>query len=163
MRIADSGGALPPQQWTPDNQATVNADINQAMTANHGNVEKAFIELRNERQQPQNYYDSNLAIAADYLRARWDTQSHGSIAETANVDAYLALKKEGIAPKEGPGPLSPYSNLEAEYMHKGIQDQANAEPFLNALWNTPVPVGPLPVPVGVFKDIYDNIRSWLPF
>lgn len=128
-----------PDQWTPENENQVKSYINEAMTYAHGDVEKAFAYLRDMRQQPQHYYDTNMAIAADYLRARWDTQRFGPQYETDEVTAYLALKRTTGVPKEGPGPVSPYSDLEARYMYKGIADQVSSQSIWTNLWQNSPP------------------------
>jgi hypothetical protein len=85
-------GPTPHPQWSPENENQVKTYIEQALARHNGDVALAFQDLRDQRQQPANYYDTNMAIAADYLRARWDTQLHGADAERMNVDAYLALR-----------------------------------------------------------------------
>jgi hypothetical protein len=110
-------------KWTPLNESMVEAYIQFAMDLNGGDVEKAFEYLRDQRQEPSNYYDSNMAIAADYFRARWETHDlYGSAWETRRVEAYLLLKQTVGVPQEGPGPVSPYTSLEAKYMYLGIRD-----------------------------------------
>lgn len=123
----------PIHQWTPENEDQVKAYIQQAMDQNHGDVALAFAQLRDLRQQPAHYYDTNMAIAADYLRARWDTQRFGPQYEATEVTAYLAAKRTTGVPQEGPGPVSPYSNLEAKYMYKGIADQVGDQSLLKNL------------------------------
>lgn len=146
-----------PQNWSPENDQKVNNYINQAMSEAHGNVAKAFAYLRDKRDQPANYYDTNLAYAADYLRARWDTERHGPQAETESILAYMGLKKAGLAPKEGPGPVSPYSNKELDYMLKGVQDETKQMPWWEQLaWNLPNPFVP-GTTVGQAKAVIDNI------
>jgi hypothetical protein len=120
--------------WTTPDESQVKQLINQALADNGGDVSKAFAELRDRRQQPANYYDSNLAIAADYLRARWETQRCGPGVAEAEVDGYLALKQTTGVPQEGPGPVSPYTSLEDKYMHQGVQDEANKMSFWDKLW-----------------------------
>ncbi len=146
-----------PPQWSPENDQTVNKEINDALNHAHGNVEQAFAYLRDQRDRPSNYYDTNLAIAADYLRARWDTQRHGPEAEAQAVVAYLAAKRSGLVPQEGPGPVSPYSEKEQEYMLKGVQDEAQRMPLLERLaWDLPDPFFP-GTTVGQAKAVLDNI------
>jgi hypothetical protein len=150
-----------PQNWSPENDQTINKYIDEAMNHAHGNVEQAFAYLRDKRQQPSNYYDTNLAIAADYLRARWDTQQHGPDAETQSIETYMAAKQLGFAPKEGPGPVSPYSDKEKAYMLKGVQDQAREMPFLEKVaWDVPLFPG---VTAGQVKAVIDNVRGLWPF
>ena len=164
MRIPDPGGSAgatqptPPQQhWTQPNASIVNGYIREALNHSDGNIERAFSYLRDRRDQPRNYHNTNLAIAADYFRAYWDSQRHGPDAERLAVTSYLELKKEGLAPKEGPGPVSPYSNLEAQYMYKGISDEENHTPIWERIaWELPV-LGPVPVPIGVVKGVFDAL------
>ena len=152
--------ASEPSRWTPQNEAQVKADIQGALNRHHGNIEQAFADLRDQRQQPQNYYDSNLAIAADYLRARWDVQRHGTVAEAAAVETYLLAKRTVGVPQEGPGPVSPYSDLEAKYMRKGVADEAAHQSFWDNLkWATPVPV--INLPLGMVKAGFDLLRGVL--
>ncbi len=150
-----------PKKWSPENDQTVNKDINQAMNQAHGNVQKAFAYLRNKRDQPSNYYDTNLALAADYLRARWDTQQHGPEAETQAIGLYMTAKRLGLTHQEGPGPVSPYSNKEQTYMLKGVHDQAQKMPLLEkAAWDVPLFPG---ITVGQAKAVIDNVRALWPF
>ena len=148
---------LPPQ-WTPENEDQVRAYIQAAMDRHGDNVQLAFADLRDQRQQPANYYDTNMAIAADYLRARWDVERHGAVAESASVETYLEMKRTVGVPQEGPGPVSPYSDLEAKYMRLGVHDGANQESFWDELkWAAPVPT-PIPglvVPLGMAKAVWD--------
>ena len=147
----------PPQIWSPENDPTVNNYIKDAMNHAHGNVEQAFAYLRDQRDQPSNYYDTNLAIAADYLRARWDTQRHGPAAETQAIGVYMAAKRLGLVPQKGPGPVSPYSDKEQAYMLKGVQDEAQKMPPLESVaWDLPDPLIP-GTTVGQIKAVIDNI------
>jgi hypothetical protein len=149
-----------PQQWSPENDEVVNKYISEAMDHAHGSVGQAFAYLRDKRDQPSNYYDTNLAIAADYLRARWDTQQHGPEAETQAVGAYMTAKRLGITPHEGPGPVSPYSAKEQAYMLKGVHDQAQQMPLLERVgWDVPLFPG---ITAGQVKAVFDNIRALWP-
>jgi hypothetical protein len=159
----DPGGAPttapapPPKQWSPENDQAVQNYINEAMQHAHGNVEQAFAYLRDKRDQPSNFYDTNLALAADYLRARWDTQRHGPEAETQAIGAYMAAKRLGITPQEGPGPVSPYSDKELAFMLKGVQDEIQQMPLLERLaWDLPNPLFP-GTTIGQAKAVIDNI------
>jgi hypothetical protein len=145
--------------WSPKDENQVKAYIAQALAHSHGNVSQAFTYLRDLRDEKQNFYDTNLAIAADYMRARWDTQQHGADAEYLSVAAYLAAKRTVGVPKEGPGPTSPYSSLEEKYMLKGVTDEANKEGIWKRLaWDIPIPLQ-VPVTVGQIKDVLDNLRN----
>ncbi len=112
----------------------VKAYIDGAMSRHNGDVEGAFADLRDQRQKPENYYDTNMAIAADYLRARRETQNCGPNVASAEVETYMALKRTTGVPQEGPGPVSPYSDLELKYMRQGVSDQADKMSFLERLW-----------------------------
>jgi hypothetical protein len=150
----------PPPEWSPINEDQINSYIQQAMTRHGGNVQLAFADLRDQRDQPANYYNSNLAIAADYLRARWGVEQHGSQAESLEVSTYLALKQTTGVPKEGPGPVSPYSSTEAKYMWQGIHDQVHNESFWDdAKWDIPVTLLPVPITLGDVKAGFDEIKS----
>jgi len=131
----DGGGSSPtskPVGWSPLDEHKVVALIKAESLHSHGNVELAFAHLRDERQMPAHYFDSNLAVAADYFRARWETEKAeargtppliaASVA-ASEVAVYMDLKRHGTVPREGPGPVSPYSMLEEKYMYKGIIDQ----------------------------------------
>lgn len=109
--------------WTTENAQLIEALIRAAIMNNDGDIEKAFMELRDLRQNPSYYYDSNLAAAADYLRARWDVQRYGSEVERLRVEAYIKMKRAGAVPKEGPGPVSPPSEIQERYMRKGVEDE----------------------------------------
>lgn len=159
MYQASPSHAPPPEpQWTPENEDQVKAYIQKAMARHGGNVQLAFADLRDRWQQPANYYDSNLAIAADYLRARWDVERHGSLAESVSVETYLEMKRTVGVPQEGPGPVSPYSDLEAKYMRLGVHDGASQESFWDKVkWAAPLPT-PVPglvVPAGLAKAVWD--------
>ena len=157
--IDTGGGLTPPEQWSQENDQTVNNYINDAMAHAHGNVEEAFAYLRDKRDLSSNYYDTNLAIAADYLRARWDTQRHGPNAETAAIDVYMAGKQLGAVRQEGPGPVSPYSDKEKAYMLKGVEDETKEMPLYEQVaWNIPLPVFP-PITIGDAKAVIDNLPS----
>lgn len=126
-----------PTDWTTENRRQVEIYIQYAIELVGGDVESAFAVLRDLRQRPENYYDSNLAIAADYLRARWDTRRWGPDVERLHVRGYMFLKRHGRAPKGGPGPVSPPSTLQEEYMRRGIRDQNSHEPR----WKLPLNLG----------------------
>ena len=112
-------------EFSPEDEDVVKSLIADALDRHDGDIALAFADLRDQRQRPENYYDSNLAIAADYLRARLETQRNGPIVARQQVEVYLALKMTGAVPREGPGPVSPFSPLQARYMAQGIEDQAN--------------------------------------
>jgi hypothetical protein len=134
-RAAVDGNVTPQEnKWTPTSDAQIKSLIANALNRNKGDISKAFAYLRDLRQQPENYYNSNLAIAADYLRARWETQRCGPEVAIAEVEIYMKLKKDGEAPKEGPGPVSPYSPLELQFMKAGVRDQADKMSLLEQLW-----------------------------
>jgi hypothetical protein len=120
--------------WAPEDEAKVQADIKGALDRHHGDVALAFADLRDQRQLPQNYYDTNMAIAADYLRARWDTQRCGPTVSSSEVETYMALKRTVGVPQEGPGPVSPYSDLELKYMRKGVSDETDKMSFWDQVW-----------------------------
>jgi hypothetical protein len=111
--------------WTPEDRGKVDAYIKQAMDQHPGNIQAAFEQLRDLRWTPGHFYDSNLAIAADYLRARWETEKYNNQVSGIEVEVYLDKKKKGEIPQNGPGPVSQYSKLQEEYMYKGIDDQWN--------------------------------------
>jgi hypothetical protein len=120
--------------WTPEDKNKVDAYIDEAMKQGGGDISKSFAYLRDKRQKVENYYDTNMAIAADYLRARWETQKCGPAVAGMEVEAYMKLKENGGVPKEGPGPVSPYSALEKSYMEKGVADQANTMSWIERAW-----------------------------
>ncbi|WNL46227.1 hypothetical protein RKE25_00930 [Dyella sp. BiH032] len=111
--------------WTPEDRGKVDAYIKQAMDQHPDDIQGAFEQLRDMRWTPSHFYDSNLAIAADYLRARWETQKYNNQVSGIEVEIYLDKKKKGEIPQNGPGPVSQYSKLQEEYMNKGIDDQWN--------------------------------------
>ena len=128
--IADGHAAT---TWTPENETEVMDWINYAMLNGgmldgKGNVQDAWNVLVKLRQDPENYYNTNLAIASDYFRARVETQQYGDAVASKEIEAYLDLKQAGQAPRTGPGPVSPYSELEREYMNKGVTDQVRSNP-----------------------------------
>lgn len=112
-------------QWAPEDRGKVDAYIKDAMDRHPDDIQGAFEQLRDLRWTPGHFYDTNLAVAADYLRARWETQKSNNIVAGIMVDAYMDKKRNGEIPQNGPGPVSPYSELQKEYMHKGIDDQWN--------------------------------------
>lgn len=125
--------APPRNVWTPVDRNQINAYIQGALDKHHGDVALAFADLRDQRDNPKNYYNTNMAIAADYLRARWDTQRLGPVAAQQEISAYLALKQTVGVPKEGPGPVSPYSDTEAAYMEKGLLDEVNSASLMQKM------------------------------
>ena len=110
-------------EWSAEDETEIEAYIESSLRNNNGDTELSFKELRNQRQNPAFWYDSNLAIAADYLRARWDVQRYGARVERAQVEIYSALKRTVGVPKEGPGPVSPTTPRQRRYMRKGIADE----------------------------------------
>jgi hypothetical protein len=121
-------------KWLPEDRAKVDQYVNDAINQHGGDLDAAWQSLVAKRQLPENFYDPNLASAADYLRARLETHKYGPTVEKARIEAYLELKRHGLIPPVGPGPVSPYSEMQREYMQKGIQDgvhdldQAGVEP-----------------------------------
>ncbi|MFC4765494.1 hypothetical protein [Dyella koreensis] len=111
--------------WTPEDRSKIDAYIKGAMDRHGGDIQKAFEDLRDQRWTPSHFYDSNLAIAADYLRARWETQKYNNQVADIEVGMYLDKKKKNEIPQNGPGPVSQYSSLQEEYMYKGVEDQWN--------------------------------------
>jgi hypothetical protein len=119
--------------WAPEDRGKVDAYIRQAMDAHPGDIKGAFEQLRDMRWRPGHFYDTNLAIAADYLRARWETEKYGRNVASAEVSIYLDKKQDNEIPQNGPGPVSPYSELQKEYMYKGIDDQWDSMSFWDQL------------------------------
>lgn len=113
-----------PKVWTPEDRAKTDAYIRNALKHNGGDVNKALNELRDLRQLPQNRYDKNLANAADYLRARDDSRVETPPVSAAKVEIYSLMKRMGWVPEEGCGPVSPYSDTQAQYMRRGVIDGA---------------------------------------
>jgi hypothetical protein len=111
--------------WAPEDRGRIDAYIKDAMDRHGGDIQAAFEDLRDQRWMPRNFYDTNLAIAADYLRARWETQKYNNVVAGIEVDTYLDKKQNNEIPQNGPGPVSPYSDLQKEYMEKGVEDQWN--------------------------------------
>jgi hypothetical protein len=126
----------PPPPWSPEDEQKVKELIAEASERHDGDVEEAFADLRDQRQNPSgvNFYDTNLAIAADYFRARWETQKHGPYVAEEQVLLYAGLKKIGFVPQEGPGPVSPYSELQLEYNLQGVADEAAEMSLLEQVW-----------------------------
>jgi hypothetical protein len=112
-------------QWAPEDRGKVDAYIQGALDRHGGDIQAAFEDLRDQRWLPKNFYDTNLAIGADYLRARWETQKYNNIVAGIEVETYLDKKQNNEIPQNGPGPVSPYSELQKEYMNKGVEDQWN--------------------------------------
>jgi hypothetical protein len=109
-------------KWLPEDRAKIDQYVTDAIAQHGGDLNAAWQSLVAKRQLPENFYDPNLASAADYLRARLETHEYGPTVEKARIEAYLELKRHGLIPPVGPGPVSPYSELQREYMQKGIQD-----------------------------------------
>lgn len=120
-------------EWSNVNEDTINAYINEAMSATGNNISAAHDQLTNERQQPQGYYDQNLAIAADYLRARMNTANYGIDVALGMNAKYMNEKANGQVQPAGPGPVSPWSQTERDYMDKGAYDQWNIMPTAKKL------------------------------
>jgi len=128
-----------PQQdhkWTPATEAGIKSLIAKALSLYHGNVSEAFAYVRDQREKPSNFYNSNMAIADDYLRSRWDAETCGPAVALGEVNAYMTLKQHGLVPKSGPGPVSPYSPLELQFMKQGVWDQTRQMPLWEQYWWT---------------------------
>jgi hypothetical protein len=137
--IGDGGGDYT-GRWTEQSDYLVNQYIQDALNRHGGDVPAAAEDLRLQRQDPHNFYDTNLAMAEDYLYARgdaghaWDGGNVGTVGETAKINSYMFLKwispgVEAANPfhwspvsQRGAGPISPYSDKEKEWMLKGVQD-----------------------------------------
>ena len=126
--------AYPQHPWTALNTKTIQDDIDRAMKDNGQDLDKAWADLTTQRQDPKNHYDQNLAVAADYLRARRLARDCGPVPATDAVEKYMALKRTVGVPKEGKGPVSPYSDTELQYMLKGVKDETNKMSFLTKVW-----------------------------
>ena len=152
---APASNSAAPNQWAPEDESKVKAYIDDALAKNHDDVALSFAYLRDQRQQQANWYDTNMAIAADYLRARWDTQRSGPFAARQEVDAYITLKEMNAVPKEGPGPISPYSDLQAKYMRQGIDDQSPL--WQQALWTAGSVISPVVQGYGYLQVLWGTI------
>lgn len=114
------------QKWTQEDDQTIKALLAQAMAHTHGDVALAFKYARDLRQKKENFYDMNLAIASDYLRARYDIiRGRTYTEEVVRIETYMWLKKLGLVPPEGPGPVSPYNKTQHDWMIKGARDQSD--------------------------------------
>lgn len=110
--------------WTPRNEAEVKRIIQDALTRHHGRVLDAYKAVDGKRHRRKHFYDQNLAIASDYLRARKDVGGIG-VPEPIyrlGISRYMEQKKAGKARPLGNGPVSPYSKLALKYMYKGASD-----------------------------------------
>lgn len=122
--------------WTPEDEKLVRSIVDDALARKEGDVALAFAFLRDRRELEENFYDTNLAIAADYLRARWETLKWGPSIAWAKVETYMELKKRGQIGPQGPGPVSPFSELERAWMEQGVKDQSNApDDRVGVYWN----------------------------
>lgn len=125
-RATGMGSADKPDEsstWTLEDEEKVRQIVSEALTRNRNDVALAFGYTRDLRQKAENYYDMNLAIASDYLRARWETLKWGPSVARAKLESYMELKKRGLITPQGPGPVSPYSALEHKWMKLGVADQ----------------------------------------
>lgn len=145
----------PAQQFTPEDEAEVQRLIAEALARHDGDVALAFVDLRDQRQRPENFFDSNLAIAADYLRARLEVRRNGPFVARDEVEAYLLLKRTVGVPQEGPGPVSPFSELQAKYMRKGVEDEAREMGFLDRAFFA----SPAGVLLGTGRFLFDSVRG----
>jgi hypothetical protein len=141
--------------WTPEDKGKVDAYIDDALGRHGGDVAAAFADIRDRRQQAQNYYDTNMAIAADHLRARLETQRSGPPVALQEVETYMALKRTVGVPQEGPGPVSPYSQLELDYMRSGVAVQQDQMSFLEKAWW----YSPPGLEVGAAKAAWSMVRG----
>jgi hypothetical protein len=91
-----SGASAQPQAWTQEDEGKVISIVADAMFRKNGDVALAFEYLRDLRQKKENYFDMNLAIAADYLRARWETLKWGPTGAGAKVEGYMELKQRNL-------------------------------------------------------------------
>ena len=84
------------------------------------------------------------------------TGAIGSAAvEYTKIDAYLAAKRTVGVPKEGPGPVSSHSDLEAKYMCQGVKDEVNNQSFWQNAWRT----SPPRLVVGVAREALSEFGS----
>jgi hypothetical protein len=132
-----SSGIMPRQTWTTEDERVIKSIIDTAMIRAGGDVVLAFEYTRNLRQQKANYFDMNLAIAADYLRARWETLKYGSLVANLEIELYMRPKQLGFTNREGPGPVSPYSETEYKWMRRGVTDQTlqGDDEEIGVYWN----------------------------
>jgi hypothetical protein len=147
----------PPEEnkFTPEDEEKVKQLIADAIARHNGDIALAFVDLRDQRQRPENFFDTNLAIAADYLRARLEVRRNGPFVARDEVEAYLLLKRTVGVPKEGPGPVSPFSELQAKYMRLGVQDEmAEMSPAEIAFFLTPVGDA-----FGRARFLFDSVRG----
>jgi hypothetical protein len=118
--------------WTPRSEAKVKKIIYDALARHDGDATAAYKDVDGRRHKRRNFYDQNLAIASDYFRARKDVErGFTPTQERARIAIYMGLKKAGLMVQRGNGPVSPYSDLEKEYMYKGVADQPYRPPQLD--------------------------------
>jgi len=120
----------PSGTWTPIDKSKINSIISDEMKKHNGNIKDIHKELVAERDKPENYYDQNLAIASDYFTARVETKNYGPDVANIMVDQYMSEKKQGNIGPVGPGPVSPWSQTEVDYMKQGVDDEKNTMSFL---------------------------------
>ena len=112
--------------WSAENDNVVGEMISSALQR-HGNDPKfAYLDLHAQRDNPQNFYDTNMAYAGDYLRAAYDTKVYGPEFALAEISVYMDAKENHInwiARPEGAGPVSPYSEKELAFMNAGVADE----------------------------------------
>jgi len=161
IRNAANGGSN--VTWTPENRETINTIIGQALKDNGGDVSKAFAGLRDKRRQPENYYDTNMAIATYYLRARYDTQQYGPRAVQQMNNAYMAFKRATGVPTESHRQVSPPSKLERRYMNRGVADEKAIMPWSKQkeLNRNVIVVGGIPITIGGVKTGADQVKREL--
>ncbi|HTE53231.1 MAG TPA: hypothetical protein VK698_20395 [Kofleriaceae bacterium] len=145
----------PPSRFTPEDEGKVKELIADALARHDGDLALAFVDLRDQRQKPENFFDSNLAIASDYLRARLEVRRNGPRVAREEVEAYILLKKTVGVPKEGPGPVSPFSELQAKFMRQGVEDEASQLSFLGKVFFS-TPAGDL---FGTSRFLIDSVRG----
>src|SRR6516164_2935117 len=91
--IGDGGNDYSTGPWSKQNDDIVKQYIQDALNRHGGDVGAAAEDLRLRRNDPQNFYDTNMAMAEDYLFARSDSKGNGTIGENAKINTYMALKQ----------------------------------------------------------------------
>ncbi|HYK36953.1 RHS repeat-associated core domain-containing protein [Alloacidobacterium sp.] len=126
-----------PPTWTEENDTDVQKYIADAMSRSKNNITKAWYNLLDLRQEPTNYYDTNLANAANYLGARYQVMSSGYEVAINKIYWYNLLKGLGITFQLGGGPVSPFSIAQMDWEYKGAYDE-----FVSEFGHPPVIAAP---------------------
>lgn len=106
-------------KWTGVDDTEVGQIINDALAETGGDVKQSDANLMGLREQRRNFFDENLATADDFLFAFIVAQHQGEASANVLVLLYEVGKLLGLVKGFGPGPPSPASWAQWNWMRQG--------------------------------------------